>query len=70
MKDRRTLPNKNKLRLCHGTYKLFDGVELILILCVSQGVAETEHQAPQGGAEGGGGEGRGKRRVKCPSPNP
>ena len=52
MKDRRSLPNKNKLRLCHGTYKLFDGVELILILRVFQGVAETEHQALQGGAEG------------------
>ena len=53
MKDRRSLPNKNKLRLCHGTYKLFDGVELILILRVFEGVAETKHQSLQGGAEGG-----------------
>ena len=55
MKNRRSLPNKNKLRLCHGTYKLFDGVELIWILRVFEGVAETEHQSLQGGAEGGGG---------------
>ena len=68
MKDRRTLPNKNKLRLCHGTYKLFDGVELILILCVSQGVAETEHQAPQGGAEGGGGGGKREAKGKMSLP--
>ena len=55
MKDRRSLPNKTNLPLCHGTYKLFDGMELIWILRVFQGVAETEHQALQGGAGGGGG---------------
>ena len=66
MKDRRSLLNKNKLRLCHGTYKLFDDVELILILRVFQGVAETEHQALQGGAEGGGGEREAKGKMSLP----
>ena len=69
MKDRRSLPNKNKLRLCHGTYKLFHGVESTLILRVFQGVAETEHQALHGGAEGGG-KREAKGKMSLPSPNP